>query len=184
MRPITGTSTVFLTLMRRIIAIKIRLAAKQKTSANTIRAAVPMPGAMVSATRMPSLAASRPPVVAGSTNLLRTICWRITPHTAKPTPVSTNAASRGNRLAVSVSQASSDDNSCSQETCFTPTSTEARHSRANSASQRMRINGIPDLSFSFELSEPHASPWQTGAVPETARNAPGWRAVPRGSPVH
>jgi len=126
------------------MATNMRPAAKQNASAHTMRAATPAPGMSVIDTRMPSFAASSPPEVAGSTNLLRTMCCRITPQTDSPTPVSTSAASRGSLLAVSVSQASPDRVAhCDHATSRAPTKSDAPHSAAKRASQRADIRSEP-----------------------------------------
>ena len=162
-----------------MISTKIRPAAKQTINANSIRAGAPAPGASTSDTRMPSLAASSPPVVPGSTNLLRTMCCRITPHTARPTPVSTSAARRGRRLAVSVSQASPDnDNNCPHSSCRAPTSSDAPHKMANHHSQRAGIRLAR-----CSTARRSASLWQPDAVPENAHNARHWRAMPQACPA-
>src|SRR5450830_186953 len=154
-KPTTGTSTVFLNWMRRMMDTYSTLAAKQKVNANSILPTAPTPGIKVSEIRMPSLAASRPPEVAGSTNLLRTICCRITPQTDKPTPVSTSAAKRGMRLAVTVSQASPEpDSSCAQDNCLAPTSKEAQHSKTNtSSSKRLEAEWIKARSRAAIVSQ-------------------------------
>ena len=104
--PSTGISTEFLKVIRLMIKIKSRLAAKQKSIANSILLLVLALGSIVSQTKIPSLAASKPPDVAGSTNLLRTMCCRITPLTDNPTPVKSSAINCGIRLAVMVNHAS------------------------------------------------------------------------------
>ena len=167
-RPMTGTSTVLLNWMRRISSTNTNPAAKQITSANSMRTATLAAGTRASDNRMPSLAASRPPEVAGSTNLLRTRCCRITPHTDRPTPVSTSAARRGRRLAVKVSQASPDHSSCRA-----PTSNEVTQSRANMANPPVRIR----------LARRYASPWPPGAAPGNGHNALGWPAMPPALPA-
>lgn len=119
--------------------IKSKLAAKQKTSAKIILLLVLALGSMVSETKMPSLAASKPPEVAGSTNLLRTMCCKITPLTDKPTPVSTSAISRGIRLAVKVNHASLEKlKRAISEVCFEPSIRETAQSKmSNKDSERI-----------------------------------------------
>ena len=194
-RPTTGTSTRLRRRMRRMMATYSRLAPRQNTSANTMRQATPHApevkaeaGATVSDTRMPSLAASSPPQVAGSTNRFCTICCSTTPHTDSPTPVSTSAARRGRRLAVRVSQASPDsDSSCPHSTCRAPVSTDAQHSAAKGSSHGARRGTcVPVFGFAGSLNGgPHpcpcplpcafpqcASPWRRAAAPESARTGP------------
>ena len=86
---------------------------------------------------------------------------------------------RGRRLAVSVSQASPDnDNNCPHSSCRAPTSSDAPHKMANHHSQRAVIR----LARCWTARR-SASLWQPDAVPENAHNARHWRAMPQACPA-
>src|SRR5690606_889527 len=154
--------------------MKIRLEAKQNKRAISSLPRVPLLGARVRAIRMPSLAASSPPEVAGSTNLLRTMCCKITPQTDRPMPLKISAARRGSRLAVSVSQASPEKlHNCAQLICRAPINKDRLHNIRNNSTKDLARITHRYLGLRWQ----YASLWRHDAGSGSGHNGPGFRVV-------